>query len=109
MCFFFYCIYFQLHACYNASNDKYTIHRVIQAFETANFIRITSTGSDLAVLAGDLNSNPNEICYKLICLGANMIDSHSAVIIFLNVFKMYRYRNGLSCNSVIVCVSPCYE
>lgn len=72
--------YFQLHACYNASNDKYTIHRALQAYETANFIRVTSTDSDLAVLAGDLNSNPNDICYKLICVGANMIDSYSAVI-----------------------------
>ncbi|KAE9544470.1 hypothetical protein AGLY_000011 [Aphis glycines] len=67
-----------LHACYNASNDKYTIHRALQAYETANFIRVTSTDSDLAVLAGDLNSNPNDICYKLICVGANMNDSYSA-------------------------------
>jgi len=52
----------------------------MQAFDTANFIRVTSAGSDLAVLAGDLNSNPNDICYKLICLGANMIDTYSAVI-----------------------------
>ncbi|KAL4120006.1 hypothetical protein QTP88_012754 [Uroleucon formosanum] len=69
-----------LHACYNASNDKYTNHRIIQAFETANLIRVTSFGSDLAVLAGDLNSGPNDICYKLICLGANMNDSYSACL-----------------------------
>ncbi|XP_022178547.1 putative neutral sphingomyelinase isoform X2 [Myzus persicae] len=69
-----------LHACYNASNDKYTIHRILQAFETANLIRITSAGSDLAVLAGDLNSSPNDICYKLVCLGANMMDSYSACL-----------------------------
>ncbi|XP_026812119.1 putative neutral sphingomyelinase [Rhopalosiphum maidis] len=69
-----------LHACYNVSNDKYIIHRALQAYETANFIRITSAGSDLAVLAGDLNSNPNDICYKLICLGANMVDSYSTCL-----------------------------
>ncbi|XP_015368885.1 PREDICTED: putative neutral sphingomyelinase isoform X1 [Diuraphis noxia] len=69
-----------LQACYNASNDKYINHRIIQAFEIANLIRITSAGSDLSVLAGDLNCNPNDICYKLVCLVANMIDSHSACL-----------------------------
>ncbi|XP_025415358.1 putative neutral sphingomyelinase isoform X2 [Sipha flava] len=67
-----------LHACYNPSNDKYIIHRVIQAFETANFIRITSNSSDLAILAGDINSDPNDICYKLISFGANMKDCYLA-------------------------------
>lgn len=57
-------------------------HRVIQAFETANFIRVTSNGSDLTVLAGDLNSDSNDICYKLICLTTNMKDCYSAVIFF---------------------------
>lgn len=69
-----------LHACYNSINDKYTNHRMIQAFETANFIRVTSIGSDLAVLAGDLNSSPNDICYKLVCLGANMIDCYTSCL-----------------------------
>lgn len=69
-----------MHACYDYSNDKYIRHRIIQAFETANFIRITSNGSDLAVLAGDLNSEPNDLCYKLISLGANMKDCYSKVI-----------------------------
>lgn len=76
--------YFQLHACYDNSKDKYINHRIIQAFETANFIRITSTNSDLAVLAGDLNSDPNEIYYKLIKLSANMKDCYSSVIVHYN-------------------------
>lgn len=70
-----------MHACYDITNDKYVRHRVIQAFEAANFIRVTSTGSDLAILAGDLNSDPDDICYKLISLGANMKDCYSMVII----------------------------
>jgi len=69
-----------LHACYDDSNDKYLKHRVVQAFETTNFIRVTSAGSDLAVLAGDLNSDPNNICYKLISLGANMKDCYSTCL-----------------------------
>lgn len=83
---------FQLQACYDPSNDKYTNHRIIQAFEIANLIRITSAGSDLSVLAGDLNCDPNNICYKLVCLVANMIDSYSAVIkknVFIDAILNY--------------------
>ncbi|VVC24585.1 Hypothetical protein CINCED_3A018926 [Cinara cedri] len=69
-----------LHACYDTSEDKYVKHRIVQAFESANFIRITSTGSDLAVLAGDFNSEPDDICYKLISLGANMKDCYSSCL-----------------------------
>lgn len=76
-----------MHACYDVTNDKYIRHRVIQAFEAANFIRVTSTGSDLAILAGDLNSGPNDICYKLISLGANMKDCYSTVICFKFMLK----------------------
>lgn len=71
-----------MHANYNPSNDKYIKHRVVQAYEAANFIRVTSTGSDLAVLAGDLNSSPDEICYKLLSLGANMKDCYSTVFFY---------------------------
>lgn len=82
-----------MHACYNITNDKYLRHRVIQAFETANFIRVTSAGSDLSILAGDLNSDPSDICYKLISLGANMKDCYSMVI-FLDLY-WYKEHIGL--------------
>lgn len=68
-----------MHACYDSSNDRYLKHRVVQAFETGNFIRVTSTSSDLVVLAGDLNSEPEDICYKLISLSAKMKDCYSTV------------------------------
>lgn len=67
-------------------------HRILQAFEAANFMRITSNGSDLAILAGDLNSEPNDICYKLISLGANMKDCYSMVIIFHNKFNIIIFQ-----------------
>ncbi|XP_050433694.1 putative neutral sphingomyelinase isoform X2 [Adelges cooleyi] len=66
-----------LHACYDPSNDKYERHRIVQAFEVANFVRITSVGADLSILAGDLNCEPGDICYKLIQLGANIKDCYS--------------------------------
>ncbi|XP_050545927.1 putative neutral sphingomyelinase isoform X2 [Daktulosphaira vitifoliae] len=69
-----------LHACYNPSHDKYEKHRILQAFETANFIRLTSVGSDLSILAGDLNSEPNNICCKLIEKGSNMKDCYSMCV-----------------------------
>lgn len=68
-----------MHACYDPSNDRYLKHRVVQAFETGNFIRVTSTSSDLVVLAGDLNSEPEDICYNLISLSAKMKDCYSTV------------------------------
>jgi len=71
-----------LHACYDSSNDRYIKHRIVQAFETANYIRVTSASSDLAILAGDLNSEPHDICTKVIRLGANMKDCYTKVSFF---------------------------
>lgn len=52
-----------LHAEY-AEKDDYKTHRVIQAFDTAQFIENTKGDSVLQILAGDLNTKPDDICYK---------------------------------------------
>lgn len=65
---------FQTHAEYS-EGAQYLTHRLVQAFDIAQFIRLTSRGSDLAVLAADLNSKPDELCYKIITEYADLSDS----------------------------------
>lgn len=63
------CVYLflsQLHAEYDRNCDEYQAHRVLQAFDTAQFIQLTSTSADLAVLAGDLNTEPGDLAYRII-------------------------------------------
>lgn len=55
---------FQLHAEYNRSSDDYQAHRVLQAYDTAQFILLTSGSADLIVLAGDLNTEPGDLAYR---------------------------------------------
>ncbi|KAJ8926431.1 hypothetical protein NQ314_021219 [Rhamnusium bicolor] len=53
-----------LHAEYNRECDEYQAHRVLQAYDTAQFIMLTSGGADLVVLAGDLNTEPGDLAYR---------------------------------------------
>lgn len=62
--FVVYVIFFQLHAEYDRNCDEYQAHRVLQAFDTAQFIQLTSMGADLVVLAGDLNTEPDDLSYR---------------------------------------------
>ncbi|EFN68152.1 Putative neutral sphingomyelinase [Camponotus floridanus] len=55
-----------LHAEYNRENDEYMAHRVLQAFDTAQFVRMTSGGADAVILAGDLNTEPQDLAYRII-------------------------------------------
>ncbi|XP_046747788.1 putative neutral sphingomyelinase [Diprion similis] len=55
-----------LHAEYDRENDEYKAHRVLQAFDTAQFIRMTMGGTDAVVLGGDLNTEPKDIAYRII-------------------------------------------
>lgn len=54
----------KLHAEYNRENDDYKAHRLIQAFDTAQFIKTTQGDSVLQVLAGDLNIEPFDLAYR---------------------------------------------
>ncbi|XP_015521377.1 putative neutral sphingomyelinase [Neodiprion pinetum] len=66
-----------LHAEYNRDNDEYKAHRVLQAFDTAQFIRMTMEGSDAVVLGGDLNTEPKDIAYRIIRGVAGLEDACS--------------------------------
>lgn len=45
-------------------NDEYEAHRILQAYDTAQFIMLTSENADLVVLAGDLNTEPGDLAYR---------------------------------------------
>ncbi|XP_055376554.1 putative neutral sphingomyelinase [Condylostylus longicornis] len=63
-----------LHAEYDPKNDDYKTHRAIQAFHTAQFIQATRGKAVLQILAGDLNSQPDEVSYKTILHTSKMND-----------------------------------
>lgn len=67
----------QLHAEYNRENDEYMAHRVLQAFDTAQFIKMTMGGADAAILGGDLNTEPEDLAYRIISTVAGLTDSCS--------------------------------
>ncbi|XP_015185869.1 PREDICTED: putative neutral sphingomyelinase isoform X1 [Polistes dominula] len=67
-----------LHAEYNKVHDEYKSHRVLQAFDTAQFIRMTSGGSDVVILGGDLNAEPQDLAYRIICGVAGLMDACSS-------------------------------
>lgn len=57
-----------LHADYSEEGgmDHYYAHRLVQAFDTALFIKHTSASADVSILGADLNSTPEDSCTKLI-------------------------------------------
>ncbi|XP_044728693.1 putative neutral sphingomyelinase [Chrysoperla carnea] len=63
------------HAEYNRIFDEYRAHRVMQAFDTAQFIRLTSGSANAVILAGDLNTEPNDLEYRLLLESSNLRDS----------------------------------
>lgn len=65
-----------LHAEYNPDNDEYKVHRLLQAFDTAQLIRFTSKKADLVVLAGDLNTEPNSLAYEMMCTLPGLVDAY---------------------------------
>lgn len=64
-----------MHAEYNRENDEYMAHRVLQAFDTAQFVKMTSGGTDAAILAGDLNTEPQDLAYRIIRGVAGLTDA----------------------------------
>ena len=44
------------HAEYDRGDDIYAGHRVMQALEAAQWIKLTSAGADLSIYAGDFNT-----------------------------------------------------
>ncbi|KAG8321041.1 Sphingomyelin phosphodiesterase 2, neutral membrane (Neutral sphingomyelinase) [Homalodisca vitripennis] len=64
-----------LHAQYN-DDDEYLAHRVVQAFDTAQFVDLTSGAAHLSILAGDLNTQPGELCHRLVQHTAHLRDAY---------------------------------
>jgi hypothetical protein len=50
-------------------------HRVLQAFDMSQFISMTSTNADIVILGGDLNTEPGDLGYRIICHNAQLQDS----------------------------------
>lgn len=84
-----------LHAEYDRTCDEYMAHRVLQAFDTAQFIRLTSTNADLAVLAGDLNTEPGDLAYRVLIAATDMIDAYTTT----KDSKKFLCTNEGLCNS----------
>uniref|UniRef100_A0A8C8S2U3 Sphingomyelin phosphodiesterase 2 n=1 Tax=Pelusios castaneus TaxID=367368 RepID=A0A8C8S2U3_9SAUR len=55
-----------LHAEYCREKDAYLPHRVVQAWELAQFIQHTSKGADVVLLGGDLNMHPKDVGIRLL-------------------------------------------
>ena len=66
----------QLHAEYNRENDEYRAHRAVQAFETSQMIRYTRKMADVSILGGDLNTEPGDLAYRLICNHSSLTDMY---------------------------------
>lgn len=65
-----------LHAEYDRLHDSYLYHRVSQAFEFSQFVSHTLLGScDYAVVAGDFNTQPQDLPYQIILYNSRLRDS----------------------------------
>ena len=63
------------HANYDPCNDIYLGHRVIHAFESAQWIKLTSSAADLTIYAGDFNTDPLSLPYRILRNVANLKDA----------------------------------
>ncbi|XP_076466895.1 putative neutral sphingomyelinase [Babylonia areolata] len=64
-----------IHAEYNRADDEYLAHRISQAFEMSQFIRLTSTQCDVVVAAGDFNLESSDVGYKLLLSNTPLYDA----------------------------------
>ncbi|XP_058452965.1 putative neutral sphingomyelinase [Malaya genurostris] len=65
-----------LHAEYDRNFDDYMSHRVIQAYDTAQFIESTRGSAVVQILAGDLNTEPGDLAYRIIRTNTKLTDSY---------------------------------
>ncbi|XP_068627781.1 putative neutral sphingomyelinase [Battus philenor] len=64
-----------LHAEYH-EDDMYLAHRVLQAYSTAEFVNLTTSPADVSILAGDLNTAPGDLSFKLITQLPSLMDPY---------------------------------
>lgn len=67
----------QLHAEYDRESDDYNAHRVVQAFDTAQFIQSTRCDSCVQVLAGDLNTEPGDLAYRILLVASGLRETYN--------------------------------
>ncbi|XP_065083629.1 putative neutral sphingomyelinase [Ochlerotatus camptorhynchus] len=65
-----------LHAEYDRKCDDYMAHRVIQAYDTAQFIESTRGSAVLQILAGDLNSEPGDLAFRVLQTNSMLVDTY---------------------------------
>lgn len=61
---------------YNSIVDDYRVHRIFQAFDTAQFIRLTSGDANFVILAGDLNIELEDLEYRLLVKTCGLSDAY---------------------------------
>lgn len=59
-------ISFQLHAEYDRNKDVYLSHRVVQAYHLSKVIGQITDPEDFVLLCGDMNSEPEDPCYRIL-------------------------------------------
>lgn len=68
---------FQLHAEYDRESDDYNAHRVVQAFDTAQFVRSTRSDACVQVLAADLNTQPGDLAHRLLLMTSGLRETYN--------------------------------
>lgn len=66
---------------YERMGDMYSVHRICQAYQLSKFINLVTEntthskyGTDLVILAGDLNTTPGELPFKLLMSMTGLVD-----------------------------------
>lgn len=84
----------QLHAEYDRENDDYKVHRVIQAFDTAQFIEATRGTAVMQILAGDLNTEPGDLAYRILLSVARLRDACTLLAVGTNECQHNAYTSA---------------
>jgi sphingomyelin phosphodiesterase 2 len=66
------------HAEYDRLHDVYLGHRVVHALESAQWIKLASSSADLTIYAGDFNTEPRDVPYKLLRSITPLVDAWRA-------------------------------
>ena len=54
---------------------EYKAHRVTQAFELSQFVKLTSESCDFVIVAGDFNLQPHDVSYQVVTANGNLQDA----------------------------------
>ncbi|KAG5519553.1 hypothetical protein PMAC_001708 [Pneumocystis sp. 'macacae'] len=64
-----------LHASYEKEKDRYLCHKISQAWEISKLISSAFASGKLIIIAGDFNSTPDSIIFKIISFNSSISDS----------------------------------